>query len=97
MKGGTLLVTLGLFLGGTLVLMDRVKVLLPYRPAILKTYWPYLLGAFLLLLANVFGLVFAAFRKLHLVNAGLKLRHLDKELQTGQNDLSDEVLSTQED
>ena len=76
--------------------MDRVKFLLPYRPAILRLYWPYLLGAAFLLAANVFGLVFGAFRKLHLVNAGLKLRHLDKELHTGENDLSDEVLSLQE-
>ncbi len=91
MIGSALLVAITLFIGLVVVLMDRLKFLIPYKTHLFHAYANDI-GIFtLLLFVNVFAMTFAALRRFFLKNTGQKLVHLDKQVKTGHSALSREI------
>ena len=79
------------FVAIVLVLMERLKFLIPFRPYIFHTYGQDIALFALLLFFNVFALFFVVLRRFRLKNTGQKLLHLDKQVKTGQSALSEEI------
>ncbi len=91
MTGSAVLVTFTIFVTLIVVLLDRLKFLIPYKTPLFHTYGNDL-GLFaLLLFFNVFALTFAVLRRFFLKNTGQKLVHLDKQVKTGHSILSQEI------
>ena len=64
-----------------------------WRGLILHAYLKTIALYCALLFTNILGLTIWIERKFFLRDAGRKLRHLDQEIQTGQSELSEEILS----
>ncbi len=91
MTGSAVLVTFTVFVALLVVLLDRLRFLIPYKTPLFHTYGNDI-GLFaLLLFFNVFALTFAVLRRFFLKNTGQKLVHLDKQVKTGHSILSQEI------
>ena len=91
MTGSAVLVTFTVFVTLAVVLLDRLKFLIPYKTSLFHSYGNDI-GLFaLLLFLNVFALTFAVLRRFFLKNTGQKLVHLDKQVKTGHSILSQEI------
>jgi hypothetical protein len=91
MIGNVLLLTLAVFVATCLVVMDRLKFLVPYRHAMFVNYgWAIGLYA-VALFGNLFATVFVLARRLSLKHTGQKLVYVDKQLRIGSDDLAAEL------
>jgi len=79
------------FVALAVILMERLKFLIPFKPYIFQTYGQDIGIYALILFLNVFALFFTVFRRFRLKNTGQKLLHLDKQVKTGQSALSQEI------
>ena len=92
MLANAILVAMVIFLALTFVLMGQLKFLIPWRTLIWHEYWRAILFYCFLLFSNILGLTIWIERKLWLRDTGRKLKHLDQEIHSGQNELSAEIL-----
>ena len=74
-------------------LMHELRFLAPWRSLIVHAYLRPIATYCALLFANILGLTIWIERKFFLRDTGRKLRHLDREIHTGQSELSEEILS----
>jgi ABC-type enterochelin transport system permease subunit len=74
-------------------LMSQMHFLVPWRSLIVHAYLQPIATYCALLFANILGLTIWIERKFFLRDTGRKLRHLDREIHTGQSELSEEILS----
>ena len=74
-------------------LMNQTHFLVHWRGLIVHAYLRMIATYCALLFANILGLTIWIERKFFLRDTGRKLKHLDREIHTGQNELSDEILS----
>ena len=74
-------------------LMSQTHFLIPWRSLIVHAYLQPIATYCALLFANILGLTIWIERKFFLRDTGRKLRHLDREIHTGQSELSEEILS----
>ena len=74
-------------------LMHELRFLAPWRGLIVHAYMQPIATYCALLFANILGLTIWIERKFFLRDTGRKLRHLDREIHTGQSELSEEILS----
>jgi hypothetical protein len=73
--------------------MHELRFLVPWRSLILRTCLSSIALYCALLFANILGLAIWIERKFFLRDTGRKLKHLDQEIHTGQNELSGEILA----
>lgn len=71
----------------------EMQFLVPWRSLIFHAYLRSIALYCALLFANILGLTIWIERKFFLRDTGRKLKHLDQEIHTGQNELSPEVLA----
>ena len=90
MFANALLVATAIFLALLFFVMGQLRFLVPWRDTILHSYWPAIAVYSLLLFVNVMGAVIYLQRKFFLKDAGQKLVHIDKQIHSGQHDLSQE-------
>jgi hypothetical protein len=91
MIGSVLLLTLAVFVASCLVVMDRLKFLVPYRHAMFANYgWAIGLYA-VVLFGNLFATMFVVARRFSLKHTGQKLVYVDQQLRTGSDDLAAEI------
>lgn len=91
MIGTSVLIAFTIFVALALVLLDRLKFLVPFKQHLFHNYGTNI-GLFtLLLLLNLFAILFTFFRRYRLKQTGQKLIHLDKQVKTGQSALSQEI------
>jgi len=74
-------------------LMHELHFLVPWRSLILHNDLQGIALYCALLFVNILGLAIWIERKFFLRDTGRKLRHLDQEIHTGENELSEEILS----
>lgn len=72
--------------------MSQLRFLVPWRSLLWHSYWPAILLYSGLLFVNILGVAIWIERKLWLRDTGRKLKHLDQEIRSGQNELSREIL-----
>lgn len=72
-----------LLLVGSVLLLEQVMFLRPYRRLLLERYLWVLVGSLAVVFLNLFALCYLAGRRLFLKDTGRKLAHLEKQLQTG--------------
>jgi hypothetical protein len=82
-----------IFLALAFTLMGQLRFLIPWRALIWHEYWRGILFYCFLLFSNILGLTIWVERKLWLRDTGRKLKHLDQEIHSGQNELSTEILA----
>ena len=82
-----------IFLALCFGLMHELRFLAPWRSLIVHAYLQPIATYCALLFANILGLTIWIERKFFLRDTGRKLRHLDREIHTGQSELSEEILS----
>ena len=80
-----------IFLALAVWLSGQLRFLAPWRGLILHEYWPAIAVYCSLLFANILGLAIWIERKFFLRDTGRKLKHLDKEIHSGQHELSEEI------
>jgi hypothetical protein len=85
-----LLAATAVFLALLFFIMGQLRFLTPWRDLILRNYWPAIAMYSGLLFLNVIAGVVFIQRKFLLKDAGRKLVHLDRQIQTGQHELSKE-------
>ena len=81
------------FLALAFTLMSQLRFLIPWRALLWHEYWRGILFYCFLLFTNILGLTIWVERKLWLRDTGRKLKHLDQEIHSGQNELSAEILA----
>jgi len=81
-----------IFLALAFALMGQLRFLIPWRTLLWHEYWRGILFYCFLLFSNILGLTIWVERKLWLRDTGRKLKHLDQEIHSGQNELSAEIL-----
>jgi len=81
-----------IFLALAFTLMGQLRFLIPWRDLLWHEYWRGILFYCFLLFTNILGLTIWVERKLWLRDTGRKLKHLDQEIHSGQNELSAEIL-----
>ena len=91
MVGSGLLFMVTVLMAVLLVLMERLRFLIPYRAHLFHTYGFVIEICVLVLAMNLFALGFLLSRRFRLRDAGQKLLHLDKQVKGGQSDLSKEI------
>jgi hypothetical protein len=74
-------------------LSSELRFLAPWRSLIVHACLQPIATYCALLFANILGLTIWIERKFFLRDTGRKLRHLDREIHTGQSELSEEILS----
>src|SRR6202020_3460951 len=82
-----------LFLALGFWLAHSLHFFTPWRDLIVHRYLQSIALYCALLFANILGITIWIERKFFLRDTGRKLRHLDQEIQTGQSELSEEILS----
>ena len=93
MLSNAVLVTIVIFLAPAFTLMGQLRFLIPWRAALLRhEYCRGILFYCFLLFTNTLGLTIWVEHKLWLRDTGRKLKHLDQEIHSGQNELSAEIL-----
>ena len=91
MIGTSVLIAFTIFVAFAILLLDRLKFLVPFKQHLFHNYGTDI-GLFtLLLFLNLFATLFTFFRRYRLKQTGQKLTHLDKQLKTGQSALSQEI------
>lgn len=80
-----------IFLALAVWLSGELRFLAPWRALILHEYARAILIYCTLLFTNILGLTIWIERKFFLRDTGRKLKHLDKEIHSGQSELSDEI------
>ena len=91
MIANALLLTITVMLAIGFTLMGELKIFIPFKVAIWRTYSAYLLSYCGLLFINVFAAAYALNRKFFLKDTGRKLAHLDKQFNVGDSDVPVEV------
>ena len=82
-----------IFLALAFTLMGQLRFLIPWRALLWHECWRGILFYCFLLFTNILGLTIWVERKLWLRDTGRKLKHLDQEIHSGQNELSAEILA----
>ncbi len=72
-------------------LAHELHFLIPWRNLIVHQYWRPIAAYCAVLFANILGLTIWVERKFFLRDTGRKLKHLDKEIHSGRNELSEEI------
>jgi hypothetical protein len=85
------LVTSIVFLGLIFFLMGQLRFLTPWRDLILHEYWRAIAIYCSLLFVNLFAGVIYFQRKFLLKDAGQKLAHFEKQIHSGNHELSAEI------
>ena len=85
------LVTTVVFLALLFFLMGQLRFLIPWRDMILHEYWQGIALYSALLFLNLFAGVIWAQRKFLLRDAGQKLAHFEKQIHSGNHELSEEL------
>ncbi len=80
-----------LYLALLFFLMGQLRFLVPWRSLIFHEYWQAIAIYSGLLIFNLFGLVIYIQRKVFLKDTGKKLIHFDKQIRSGEHDLSAEI------
>ena len=80
-----------LYLALLFFVMGQLRFLTPWRSLILHQYWQAIVTYSALLIVNLFGVVIYIQRKVFLKDAGQKLIHFDKQLHSGEHELSSEI------
>ena len=80
-----------IFLALGVWLIGELRFLVPWRSLILHEYAKSIAIYCGLLFANTLGLAIWVERKFFLRDTGRKLKHLDQEIHSGQNELSQEI------
>ncbi len=80
-----------LYLALLFFIMGQLRFLTPWRSLILHQYWQAIAIYSGLLIVNLFGIVIYVQRKVFLKDAGQKLIHFDKQLHSGEHELSSEI------
>src|ERR1700732_1856730 len=93
MLANAIFVAIVIFLALTFTLMGQLRFLIPWRALLWHEYWRGILFYCFLLFTNILGLTIWVERKLWLRDTGRKLKHLDQEIHSGQNELSTEILA----
>jgi hypothetical protein len=81
-----------IFLALLFTLMGQLRFLVPWRALIWHEYRRGIVFYCCLLFSNILGFTIWLERKLWLRDTGRKLKHLDQEIHSGQNELSAEIL-----
>ena len=81
------IITFVIFLVISFTLIEHLRFLAPFRNQILTAYQSYIIGYFVLLFFNLFGVLFMVYRKFFFKDTGRKLKHLEKQLDTEEADL----------
>jgi len=81
-----------IFLALAFTLMSQLRFLVPWRALLWQEYWRGIVFCCGLLFSNILGLTIWIERKFWLRDTGRKLKHLDQEIHSGQNELSREIL-----
>jgi hypothetical protein len=71
-----------LLLVGSVLLLEQLTFLRPYRRLLLERYLWVLVGSLAVVFLNLFALCYLVSRQLFLKDTGRKLAHLEKQLQT---------------
>src|SRR5215467_15470105 len=91
MIGTSVLIAFTIFVAIAILLLDRLKFLVPFKQHLFHNYGTDI-GLFtLLLFLNLSAVRFTFFRRYRLKQTGQKLIHLDKQVKTGQSALSQEI------
>jgi len=85
------LATTVVFLALLFFLMGQLRFLTPWRDLIVRDYWMAIALYSGLLFVNLFGLVIWIQRKFLLKDAGQKLAHFEKQIHSGNHELSAEI------
>jgi hypothetical protein len=85
------LVTTIVFLAMAFFLMGQLRFLVAWRDLIVRDYWTAIALYCGLLFVNLFGLVIWIQRKFLLKDAGQKLAHFEKQIHSGNHELSAEI------
>ena len=93
MLANAIFVATVIFLALAFALMGQLRFLIPWRTLLWHEYWRGILFYCFLLFTNILGLTIWVERKLWLRDTGRKLKHLDQEIHSGQNELSAEILA----
>ena len=80
-----------LYLALLFFVMGQLRFLTPWRSLILHQYWQAIAIYSALLIVNLFGVVIYIQRKVFLKDAGQKLIHFDKQIHSGEHELSNEI------
>ncbi len=80
-----------LYLALLFFIMGQLRFLTPWRSLILHQYWQAIAIYSGLLIVNLFGIVIYVQRKVFLKDAGQKLIHFDKQIHSGEHELSSEI------
>ena len=91
MVANAVLVATLIFLALSVWLIGELRFLVPWRSLILHEYAKSIAIYCGLLFANMLGLAIWVERKFFLRDTGRKLKHLDQEIHSGQNELSQEI------
>ena len=92
MLANAIFIAVVIFVALAFALMGQLRFLVPWRALIWHEYWRAILFYCGLLFANLLGFAIWLERKLWLRDTGRKLKHLDQEIHSGQNELSAEIL-----
>lgn len=85
------LVAFTMFVVLVIVLLERLKFLAPLKQHLFHNFGIDIAIFTLVLLFNLFALLFTFFRRYRLKHTGQKLVHLDKQVKTGHSALSREI------
>lgn len=91
MIGNSVLIAFTIFVALAIVLLERLKFLVPFKQHLFHTYGTDISLFTLLLFLNLFALLFTFVRRSRLKHTGQKLIHLDKQVKTGHSALSREI------
>ena len=92
MLANALLITTVIFLALGFWLSAELRFLIPWRSLLFHVYGKPIAVYCALLFANLLGVTIWIERKFFLRDTGRKLKHLDQEIHSGQNELSAEIL-----
>lgn len=91
MIGTSVLIAFMIFVALAIVLLDRLKFLVPFKQHLFHICGTDISIFTLLLFLNLFALLFTFLRRSRLKHTGQKLIHLDKQVKTGHSALSREI------
>ena len=80
-----------IFLALGIWLSGEMRFLTPWRSLIIHSYGRAIVMYCTLLFSNILGLTIWIERKFFLRDTGRKLKHLDQEIHSGHNELSEEI------
>lgn len=96
MIGTSVLIAFTIFVALAVVLLDRLRFLIPFKQHLFHNFGNDVGFFTLLLFLNLFCLLFTFVRRLRLKHTGQKLVHLDKQVRTGHSALSQEIAAKYE-